>query len=155
MRQSESLWGMERKRLHVSKKFWDLTLRKTKLDFKIQFRCRNKWPQHYITLQMKSRCKKCQNLLVSGNQIFWKLSGVFCFYFRKFSPRVYLTKQHNCFANRKSYRTSLLKKLMETRNVIKRYLPNSVFIISDSFYVVKIYPIQWKHGINQLYLKKS
>ena len=88
---------------------WHLALRKTKLDFEIQFQWRNKWPQHYITLQMKSRCKKCQILLVSGNQIFRKLSGVFCFYFRKFSPRVYLTKQHNCFANIKSYRTSLLK----------------------------------------------
>ena len=44
---------------------------------------------------------------------------------------------------------------METRNVIKRDLPNSVSIISDSFYVVKTYAIQWKHGINQLYLKKS
>ena len=30
-----------------------------------------------------------------------------CFYFRKFFPRVYLTRQHNYFAKRKSYRTSL------------------------------------------------
>ena len=91
---------------------WDLTFRKAK-DFWIQFHWKNKWPQHYITLQMKVVCLKCQILLVSGNREFRKLSGVFCFYFRNIFPCVCLTKQHKYFANKKSCKTSAVTK---TRN---------------------------------------
>ena len=85
---------------------WDLTFRKTK-DFKILFPWRNKWPQHYIIFQMKVGCKKWQILLVWGNRQFRKLSDVFYFYFRKFFHCIYLTRQHNYFANIKSYGASL------------------------------------------------
>ena len=84
----------------------DLASRKIK-DFEIQIPWRNKWLQNYITLQMKVRCRKWQILLVSWNRQFQKLSGVFCFYFRKFFPCIYLTKQLHYFPNKKSYRTSL------------------------------------------------
>ena len=45
--------------------------------------------------------------LWTGLKPYIQKNKTFCFYFRKFSPRVYLTKQHNYFANRKSYRTTL------------------------------------------------
>ena len=97
---------MPEKVLRNYKLSWDLTFWKTR-DFEIQYPWRNNWPQHYITLQMKIGCEKWQILLVSGNRQFWKLSGGFCFYFRKFFPCFYLTKQRIYFANRKLYRTSL------------------------------------------------
>ena len=75
---------------------------KTK-DFEIQFPWRNKWPQYYIALKMKVWWEKWKILLVSGNQQFRKLSCMFCFYFKKFFP----SKQHDYFAKRKSYRSSL------------------------------------------------
>ena len=64
---------------------WDLPFRKTK-DFEIQFPCRNKWPQHCITLQMKVGCERWQILLVSRNRQFRKLPDVYYFYFRKIFP---------------------------------------------------------------------
>ena len=47
---------------------------------------KSKWPQHYITLQMKLLRKKWQILWVSKNQQFRKLSGVFVFTLENFSP---------------------------------------------------------------------
>ena len=55
---------------------WDLTSRKIKPDFEIQLQWRSKWPQHYITLQMKVGCEKSQILSVLGNRKFPKLSDV-------------------------------------------------------------------------------
>ena len=71
---------------------WDLTFRKTK-DFEIQFTWRNKWPQRYVALQMKVGSKEWQTMLVSRNGQFRKLSGFFCFYFRK----IFSVSQ--CFSN--------------------------------------------------------
>ena len=85
-------------------------IQNNKTRFEIQFQQRNKWSQHYITLKMKAGCEKWQILLVLGYRQFRKLSEVFYFCFRKFFPLVYLTKQHNYFTDRKSYRTSLLMK---------------------------------------------
>ena len=62
----------------------DLPFRKTK-DFEIQFPWRNKWRQHYITLQIKVGYEKCKILLVSGNRQFPKLSGVLFFTLEKFA----------------------------------------------------------------------
>ena len=71
---------------------WNLTFTKTKPDLEIQFQGRSKWLQHYTTLQIKVGCEKGQIILLLGNQQFQKLSGFFCFYFKKFFPWVYFTK---------------------------------------------------------------
>ena len=84
---------------------WDLTFRK-KNDSQIQFQWKNKWPQHYFTWQMKERCEVANSFGMGTSTISKVLTRV-SFYFRKFFHCIYLTKEHNYFANRKSYRTTL------------------------------------------------
>ena len=77
-----------------------------KNDSEIQFQWKNKWPQHYFTWQMKERCEVANSFGMGTSTISKVLTRV-SFYFRKFFHCIYLTKEHNYFANRKSYRTTL------------------------------------------------
>ena len=99
---------MERKLPLVSRKFWEImhwaeTLHsENKTRFWDPISVEKQVAAILYYLADEGRMRKIANSLVLGNGQFRKLSGVFCFYFRKFFPGVYLTKHHNYFTNRKS-----------------------------------------------------
>ena len=91
------------KRRENSRKFWEIMHWVETLDFEknilrpkyfeIQFRWGNKWPQHFIILQMMAGCEKWQVLLLLANRQFRQLLRASYFYFRNFFSCVYLRKK--------------------------------------------------------------
>ena len=109
--------------LHASKKVsrnyalsWDLTFRKTR-DFEIQFLWRNKWPQHYIALQIKVGSKKWQTILVPRN-----LQVCFAFTLEIFP--LYLFNKLFC-----NIAISLIENHTELAYLLTEHLPANIFLV--------------------------